>query len=1101
MSDFDTEDLKLGKPVSNDFAPEDMQKAVSAGPVSDFADQDLQQGIAVSPPERPMVSSQPVEASEIEGIAAKYKMDPQKLRGIAPYYGVNLAPGKADGAAEALEYGAKSAAGEIGSTVGFGVPQFAYKKLALEEQERQALDELRRLSDSRQSRLEGATQFARQIAVPAVGVPRALTAGKGALNAAGRLAEATAVGSAAGVASSYEGEEAKAAKQGAFFGAALGGAAEGLGKLLGPRVSPREVEAVRGRQTDIEQGIESIAGKTGDSEKVLEEITFGRKETLTPQESEKIVKEQLGDESLSEYLDPQSPKGEMIRHQIDGPATDANIIKRLSDDIIEARARDFAEDLTGKRPSTGEEALVAVQEHAARQGSEASANSYRNFVNLKQAERAIEESGAVAKNQPGFWGTVVNKLSDNQYVLRHLDDKYGINSEAILRELNKARNRLTFARSDTRTDLGKIHGQAVRNGSDKAIQETSRLYDALDTGDDAVLSQAEKQTADLFRQYFRKGREFSNDLVRQKDPNIAPLNIPEVENYVPHVSIPVQEQIPKVEARIREAEALLGGRKISELSARELTAASKVDGPLKDLIDFHKWSDNTASVSDGRTLIKDIEQKLHSREGNIALESRARAALERSGEIPDFILQKNLYKLADSWSHNTYNHLYLRNALEKLGNEARKLKKLGAEVESDYISRIAQDSLGIRKGTAAEGFLQSKIGAHRKLDSLIDQHGKSSPTGVALTAVKYTPEVLYGLMRNIYPNLLGYGNMYAATQNLVTGFTRLAPELGTRYGYATVLRGTVKALLNFREYYKLAEQMGNVPSDVLRKGEAALAEGLFRSKAFNLPKEGYQKLAQFGMKLFEGSEKLNRAMTIGVADMMAADIARGSPAAMGSLRRFPLSVQKVIMRNPNNAEANSRILAQYLNDTTQFNYNRSSLFEYGRTLGPVLSTFSKWPTAVLGETAYTFRNKGFTQGSLRNMERLLLPFLMLQAVDYSMGERDDDPTAMSDRMKKFVGTHGLSAMSPMNALHGFVSGEIFTPPAVDLIMKGLVIPTFSGDTEKLGKGLDTALRNYAPGSGLLRLITDDMVTHITGRRPEGSTFIERTEEGARQLEK
>lgn len=1007
-----------------------------------------------------------IHSAELNTIAKKWNTDPRELVNMAPYYNAFVKGQDTNPV--------KQTAGFASESLG-GIPTWIYKKFQ-DPNTRGALDDLRELAEGKKSTIQKGSEMIAPVAAAFAGLPIGLPAEAGILGA-------TAEGAAYGVGSSKEGEELPSAAVGAAFGASIHSVAKLLGKFAGR--SEKEANAIRGQQAKITEDADKIAADTVHSEDIIAEHVFTpdeRRKPLTPEEANVIVKEQVDPRAVAHYEQIEGRQGPPSQMQ-------------LAEDVIATRKREFTEQL-------GADPL----EHASRQGDEATVNSYNDYVKYKQAEKAVDAMDHGARDQPGFWTGLVNKLSDNQYALRRLDDKYGIDSEAVLRELNKAKNRLTFARADTRSQLEQIHKEAVANGSDSTVIGGSKIVDAMESGDLSKLTPGEQQTAVSFQKYFDHGRDYANGLVQGKDPGISPLNIPKEANYVPHVALPTHKMIPLIEAKVplalEEASRYLSRpvKQLSELSAQELEFLAKAKGEIADLVGFHEWNTGRSGV-DGKQLSKDLDATLHTSQGNVALESKARAAMERTGEMPDFLREKNLYKLADTWAHNTYNHLFLRRGLERMSYEADKLRKFGATKEAEYIDTIIRDTLGIRPGTAAEGFLRANTTLERSIQPIIDRVGATSPTGLALTAVKNTPDIMYGLMRNIYGNVLGVYNMYAATQNLVTGFTRLAPELGGKYGYATVMRGVVRTLLSPQHFYEMAEHMGNVPAGFGREGEAALAEGLFRSKAFNLPKEAYSKLSEWGMKLFETSEKFNRALTLATSDMIAADIAHGSPAAMNSLSKYPMSIQRRIAANPADQAGNSKLLGQYLNDTTQFNYNRSSLFEFGRTLGPVLSTFSKWPTAILGEAAYTYRSHGLGKGTLRNMERLIIPYILLSTVQYGLQKamHVDSPQDMPDRAKKFLGSNGMQAMSPVGALSKFATGEIFSPPAVDLLVKQLLIPAFKGDAGGVGKGLDTALHNYAPGAGFVRFFTDDMVTYLTGHKPEGSTFTERTIEGARKL--
>lgn len=1109
MADLDFQPL--------DFQPEDQQPAVPTAPVQpsgnsgqlDFKPLDFQpdtptdSGVISKPAGgSPLVFSGLVKPEEVKAIADKHGIDADHLKAIAPYFGVNLEP---NSLGESAVQGAKATAGELGNTAGLGLPQFAYKHLAMDPKERQALDDLNDLSKSRESLQDKALGVGRMLVTP--------IAGLGAKSALGRIGEAAGVGGIIGATGAREGEELKGAQQGAVLGGAFGAGVEGIGRLLGSgvKLSPAELENVRTRQLDLQKGIDDIADKTKTSEDIITDLGMGGKTSLTQPEATTIVKEQLGEEGMSKYLDPSTQEGKSIREKLGPGANENDITNELADQIVSDRVEGFAGELSkGKAPKDTEEAMKAIDEYASRQGEEHTAQKYQQYVEGLQAQKFIEDSGAMAKDTPGFFGMVANKLSDNQYALRNIDDKYGTRAEDAMRNINQANNRYSYARTKSREDLDKIFRQASKEGVDGTIRDSDKLYRALDTGDTAGLSLPELNALDNFKGYFRDTRDFANGVVKAKDPGIAPLNIPKLENYVPHIPKQIDEIIPIIEQKTDDALTNLSekyGRKIDELGqlSKPEYEAAVADGTLKDLTDFANWAESVKTQpKSAQELSKKIDSQLYTRQGNIGLESKARAALERTGEIPDFLLEKNLYKLADKYALNTYKHLYLRNPLAQLGLEADKLKGIGADSESEYVSKMIQDSLGVRPGTAAEAFMKLKVETGRKFDKLIDSvGGPQTINGTILQAAKHYPDYLFAVIRNMYPNVLGYWNVRAAMQHMVTGFTRMAPELGGTYGYKKVVEGTFATAMNFKRYLHLAEGLGNIPSEFTRKGEQALAEGIMKSGLIRTTADGYNKLAKAGMILFQTGEKWNRALVVGIADHVAADIARGNSEAISSLRNFPYSVRKAVMANPTDHNAVFNILARHLNDTTIFNYNRAAMFEYGRTLGPMLSTFSKWPTAIYGEARYDLMSKGLVGGSAKILQRLVVPYLMLRVADYALFNMSADKhdSDMSDREKKLVGSKGFSKMAPIGALSEFTSGKIFTPPAVDLVVNDILKPTSEGDASKLSRGLDTILRYSLPGSGLIRFATDDLVTLATGQQPQGSTFIEKTANGLDKLTK
>lgn len=1076
------------------FVPDsqDQEQAVAPAPKQAATGGDSFQPDSFKPDTTPH-TPQPEKSTntQIDEIAAKHDVDPAELRSISPYYGAKPEPSSLG---ESLETGAKGTAGFAGRSIGMGIPQFAYKKLQ-DPKMRAAIDEVEELGNKETSIPERAAEV---LTGPASFL------GKGAGTAL-KVGEAATQGGIYGLTGSKEGEELKGAATGAALGTGVGLTGELVGKLLN-KYKPSAVDKsliTRQEQFDIQKGVEDIASKTRNSEDLIESLGFGKLDSVTPDEARMILNQQLGEPAVNKLLNPSTEEGSLIRKQLtrEGEGVSEDSIKsKLVNDMVESRTKDFAEDLLGKRPESYDQAYDQIKELMSRQGNEAILNRYKQFVEMNQAEKFIEQNGLRAINEPGFFSKAGNFVSDNQYVLRGIDEKYGTRTEDVLRDLNKDFNRSTFAQTKFRSEVENAFQNARKLGTDESIVNSDKIYNALDTGSTKGLTAEEVKSAEDFKKYFSDVREFVNEKVVEKDPRIAPLSIPARENYVPKMLKSTPELVTILEKKQQEALSAIEeslGRKVPDLAqlrGDDYNVALK-NPAVKDLVSAVEVFDNRP-VKDGVDLSRRLKEMLYSREGNISLETQARAALERTGEIPDFMLEKNLYKLARKYADNTIKHLYLRNSIDALRYQSKALDKAGADVESKYVSNIVRDLMGIRKGTAAEAMMQSKIKASRTLDKMIDVYGKDSVRGGLLTGVKAMPDMLQALTRQIYPNVLGYFNIRAVLQNATQSITKTAPELGTKYGYATLLRAAANTVGNFSKLSEKAKLMGNVPDQFIKAGEQAISEGIARSSAYNIPAKALDGMGKAGMILFSKMEEVNRALTVSVADIMARDLARGSKYAQESLQNFPRSIRRAIEEQP---QATSEIIAKYLNDTTQYNYNRASMSEFGRVMGPFFSTFSKWPTATAGDMIQEFRNKGAFKGSARVAEKYIAPFLLLQGFDYLMGERIGDKDSLSDRQKKLFGSNGLSQSAPIGSIGGIMKGEIFTPPAVDAFIQTVVQPILNGDESKLERGAGSTVMNFTPTAGLFRLIFDDAVTYATGDRPEGSSGLERVVEGTRRI--
>lgn len=1076
-----------------DFQPEDESISANKSKV-DFKPLDFQP----DPEEESTIAPQLLKQEDFERIGKKYNVSPEDLRDLAPYYGAKTLPRSGT---EALEQGLKGTAGFIGSSIGLSAPQFLYKKFQ-EPHVREALDELQEIGRQQKSVPEAISE----VALPGVGLPSKLLKAKGIAGTAGRVAGSAGIGATAGALGSSEGKETEGALTGAAFGGAIGSGGELIGKALSKRwgtLNSKEQQLADTQKIDLERGAEEIASRTQESEETLNSLINGKGSALSADELDTLLKQQIGEDSLAKYLNPSSDEGQLIRSQLGTRAvTDESIKQKLADDLVSNRLRDFAEDIGDKRPKTAEQAFDEIQNFRARQGSEATENRYRDYVRSKQAEKYIQDTGSRALKQPGFFGQTLNFISDNQFVLRNIDDKFGTKLEPVLSDLNKAYNRSTFALRDFRSKQDDIFQTARKLGTDSEVVNSDKIYQALDTGDISRLSPQEIETANKFREYFSDIRKFVNETVASKDQRIAPLSVPELRNYVPKNLKEIPEVVSILERKLEDTTAQLSkqlGRQVNDLGQLRGDEFKLIQSSpdVKDLIAAVRIFD-AKPVDSALDLSSRLKEMMYTREGNSALETKARAAMERTGQIPDFLLEKNLYKLTDKYTANTLRHLYLRNGIDKLRYQARGLKKLGADADARYVEKLISDVMGVRKNTAAEAMLQSRIQASRNLDKLIDKYGKDSVRGGLLVAAKAIPDFIYGASRQIYPNVLGYFNLRAAIQNLTSAFTKIAPELGSQYGYTTTLRGAVYTVANMRRLLKKAQEMGNVPAEFTRKGERAIADGIRRSSLYQIPAGTLEGLGKAGMVLYQGLENFNRSLVLGVGEMMARDLAKGSNLAMGSLTKFPQSVRKQILVNRDNPEVTAQIIGKYLNDVTQYNYNRLSLSEFGRTMGPIFSMFSKWPSATVGDVIYEARNKGLFKSLGRSAEKYVAPLLLLQTLDYVIGERMDDPDSLSDRQKKLIGASGFSQAAPIGSLKGFLTGDIFTPPMIDALTQAVITPVLEGDAAKLEKGMGSVINNFTPGAGLFRLLTDDLVTYATGSRPEGGNVVERGIEGLRK---
>lgn len=857
----------------------------------------------------------------------------------------------------------------------------------------------------------------------------------------------------------------------------------------------KRLERIRAEQFERAQTLQGLVDDFGTVETRLQEaISAGKAQ-------DKLV-------PLSKDLQVQRSRLQAALEKLEAPTPvePTSVVKiRMAQDIVRDKARDFAKFLDGgDLPRNLEDAQEIIGKYARGQGGiEAVQKKWQVFLGQEAGLDYVVGKHITQAGREGAFGTkAANYLSDAQFVIRDIDDKAGTTLEPLHRELNELGNRRSFVVNEFRKQLGEIY--KANRSIDNSLITGNPVYGALDTGNIAGLSDQELRAYHGFRDYFRSGLEFVNGKVKDKDPGITPLSIEARENYVPHIFKNTEDLVLAVEQKLRETGVNVAS--LDKASFKELTAQ---EGPLKDILQLMSVLDSRG-ISSGAELVSRVKDTFQTREGRAKLETLARAALERKDVIPLWARETNLYKLADSWIGNTTRHLYLRNTIDRMAAQVRVLEKAGAEVEARYVRNLLADLQGIRKGTAAEATLNARIGYQKSIDKL--SGGRKDPVTLAAAAVaKAIPEVLSDLTKQIYPNLLGLSPR-ALIMNATQTFAKTIPELGQDpYSYALALRGAVRVAKNLKAAGQKVSDWGLAPAEFVAKYRRTTADGIRRSSLYAIPNQVLTKMGDLTMIPYTKMDMANRALVLSMAEMLAYDLAGGSAAAQKALRRLPATVRSQVSKAGSEEEV-ARILASHLNASTQYHYNRASMSEWGRVGGPLLSTFSKWPTATAGEILQEYREKGAVRGSTRLAGKFVAPYILFQAADYLISQTGDaegiegipvirQKEKLSDRQQKFFGKGGLSQAAPIGALEGILSGDFFTPPVVDAILSGTLVPLMKGDDKKMQKGLSSTIQNFTPGSVYVRFLTDDLVTLLSGERPEGGDFLERSEEGLRRIRK
>ena len=1047
--------------------------------------------------------------ADIKTVADHWKVNNDELRSLAPYF---MALPPMDEATLA-DY-AKRAVGAVGYGVLGDVPQWVFKKLQDSPNMREALDDVRDLAEGRM----GAAEFVTYnlLPTPKIGAAAKLVANPTLGKA---VAKGAAVGATYGLAGSREGEEAKGVALGAITGGALSGAVSKLqGKLERGDTVPKAVSTkveqidnvddatkqisldyVKNNQTKIAEITDEAWSRVADSEKAIADAAI-RKRALTDDEVDLIVKEQLSPDTVAVMA-----KGES------GETANRLAAEKLVADRREAFADDLAKEIPayGKKIVEGGTERGPTADEIFARASGAGKEEY--FIDKFLADgytRTGQEQLAklgirAAPDMAPLAKLAVNSVSDKQYGLKTIDEINGTNTLIHFNTLNTNYNHMTAVNSAFNKTIGDIYKAVKKNNLLSDItSDNGIIFRAIEDNKIDELPPAARTIAQSFKDYFDKVREQANST---KGDNVFEMNIPKREDFgAPNVLVRPVDYVILMGQKRKEVDADLMakmGKTLDQVVSDADYARAMAESPaLREYQGGLKFA-YEAPITDAASLQDAANSVGRKGATNPRLHQVASTTLQREEKIPDFLREKNLFRLSKRYSENTFRSTFMRKPLTDLVNQAKLLRTVGAETEAKYVERLVADNLGIRAFSMARVGNEVKIKFAEAVDSFLTSR---IPDPVQrkewVDSFRILPELMANIQYNIYPNVLGL-NPRAHLAQLTQTWFKNAPELGGTYGYELTSKGFTEAVLALRNkdarklFYDKVQEYGLEPASFVREHSEALADNITRSVSYNIAANTARSLAEKFMYSYGKMDTFNRAATIFMAERLATDLNGGSKGAFNAVNKMPISIRRALVKNKGDVKEQSKILAQYLNSATQYNYNRASMSEIGIVLGPMFSAFTKWPLATAGDIVADLRTKGMKAGGSRTVEKygvtLLIASIIDNAIRYGLGGELDVGGDFKDydaRVKKVVGTSGFVGMSPISSAAALLPGQkeksIFTPPVVDAVYNGVLAPMFTGDTDRALEQGTKALKTFAPGAFLYRFLMEDIPLYATGEKPE-----------------
>ena len=1084
-----------------------------------------------------ILTSRGVSDEEVGAYAKHYGLDFDTARKLATLRGAVPPMTEIDSVGEL----AQTVAGKLNIATGNIAGFLGKKALADDANVRAFLDDIGELADGR----SGLAETAIGMFIPGGIV---FKAGKSA-TLAGKAAKAAAAGAGTGavygLAGSKENQELESAAQSALFGAGLGGAAPVAVKLLKregkmPNIDPESrakldasvedyksttgldlSEETAKAYTPVKESHDAMRNSFIDNvdldEKAVKEIL---EQQVSP-DTKAVIKNDLQERYLSslppeeQIFGRQAARDKVPFKELEAAISDEAIAK----EITRIRKNDFVDEMASRYPelkyvqgdgpkmkATRDEILATLK----RQGDVNLKREYDEWTAGQLArEKLAEATIHIDPNTDVLGKYIINFATDRMFGFKTIAEKYGSDILKDFYQVNTNYNLYTAFKQDALKQVANIYKTAKKYKLNKQ-EAMDDIYEKLDTGRYAELTPQQKEVADSMKVFYDKQREFFN---KASGDGYSPMNIPYRADFTaPQMVVKPVEYVIRMQKKLAQVEAALPN--VKNMTTEQFMRETNIRPELAELKQGLELITDLP-ITNGKELTLAFRDATSQSGGNPRLYRLASTTLPRKGAIPDFLREKNLFKLMSSYVEGTGRNFYLREPLSRIAQKAKTIAEIpGAEQEAKYLERFVQDNYGIRQWSMARIGNQARISFAKNMDAVLQKVISDPERREGIVAgLRFLPELAANLQYNIYPNVLAL-NPRAHLAQLTQVLFKTSPEVGGLYGYQLATKAMTKAMLNLatpagrKEFFGRVKTLGLEPSGFVREGREGLREGLEAAIGDSVPAKVLQATADAFMWSYGKMDTLNRAVTAEMAEQIVTDLRAGKASALRAVKKMPSSVRKDLMANKDNVLEQMKAVAVHLNAATQFNYNRASMSELGVTLGPLFSTFTKWPLAISGDVLADMRTKGMFKAMPRIAEKYAAVYLLATAVDSIIhstltgadAELNPDMKELSDRARKIVGAGGFKSMAPIASLGAFFPerGEknLFTPPIVETFYGGVISPILDGDTEKLAKGGMKAMETFFPGAFLNRTFMVDVPTIFgDGSKPEsfeeGLSFYER----------
>jgi len=1025
-----------------------------------------------------------ITRADLEALSDKYKVSVDKLRSAVGWFSGVLDPRDRVGT-EHLTEGLKSTVGSVGEMLPFipGLPQKEYIAAQSSPEERAALDELRSTIESRKSKSAVMSELIGSIALPAGSIAKLVKGAPLLVKGSAMASEALITGAVSGYAHSKEGEEMEQSMWGAGIGLAFIAALGTAGAIIARKgakaeqvaasklggVLPPDNTVSTKLAAEIEDTGEVVRDTVGEAtkkyvaaaapESILQKIIVHNDEARRGARSDDIYKflKEVEPEDVRKLSELGSEKIKVPRRLAKGGITEDQYNAYL---LTRAETERFDRFIGASAQRGG------VASARTREGATFLEKQFENLRKGSYIQRELEEFGTKFTETPGILSKGAMWFSDLRFVTDMIDRRLGTRITPLAERMSSAYNKFT-------SDITEI--SAAQKYLQKMYKKagTFDLYAALEQ----LGSETSKKYTPAQQDAIAAWRSGFDSL--RKRANKLGLNITHLADeagsklgYVPHMTLDTQEFYKKMYA-----------------ASKKVGVDMKTGAGLEKLINsgdtFHKEYIKGLELASGEP-IKDIAgaiaalNKLEDTgRAGARLDTLAGSALERTGSIPPWLLERDPSKLMQKWAQSVFRHVRLRETISEARMYAESIQ-VNHPQGAEYVKNWIMDVTSVREGTVEAVRGRWNRDATRKLWVKAQEVGPTSAEGRVYRTLGSSLDQLPKLSNNVYSFSLG-GRVDKVIENFTSPFLLGLPSIGYQNSKHVVL-ATLDMVKHFfdgrlqgshESLSKFLTTKGLAPADQPFEAHRWMREGLNQSKLAELGSDALNKFNQIFMKAFQKTDEITRGITYYTAKRLAAEIAdKGTGKQQQVMREMSPGYKFLFKEALAKGEDTTDLLSHWLNGYTQFNYNRVTMSAYGREMGSLFSTFSKWPTAIAGDVINRIDRKmvSKTSGAAETKQfflKYVAPYALLMGAQKVFYE---DYVADSPRAKQILGTD-LAKPAPLSSLVGFRNPLQGGPALRGAI--GVGLPLAQGDVKKATGAAVDSVTMFMPFGAAARFLYKD----------------------------